>query len=76
MKTKATCICMVCNEQFKNITDHMIHYVRTHDEGYKEPADRRRRGIACRGCAKPLAVGIFECADCGWKEINQEEVQK
>jgi hypothetical protein len=43
MKTKETCICSVCDKQFKNITDHMLHYMKEHDEGYKEQKDRRRR---------------------------------
>ena len=75
MKTKATCQCAVCDQQFKNITDHMLHYMRTHDEGYKEHGQRRRRGIACRGCAKQLAAGVLECAACGWKETNIKEEQ-
>ena len=76
MKTKATCVCMVCDQQFKNITDHMIHYVKSHDEGYKEHSQRRRRGISCRGCAKQLPANIFQCESCGWKETNIEEEQK
>lgn len=70
MKTKATCKCAVCGEQFSNITDHMLHYMRTHDEGFKEHAQRRRRGISCRGCAKQLAANVLECAACGWQESN------
>ena len=76
MKTKTTCVCMVCDQQFKNITDHMIHYVKAHDEGYKEHSQRRRRGISCRGCAKQLPANIFHCESCGWKETNIEEEQK
>ncbi len=75
MKTKVTCQCAVCGEQFNNITDHMLHYMRTHDEGYKEHSQRRRRGIACRGCAKQLATGVLECAACGWKETTTEETK-
>jgi hypothetical protein len=33
MKTKETCICSVCDKQFKNITDHMLHYMKEHDCG-------------------------------------------
>jgi len=72
MKTKPTCQCQVCGEQFKNITDHMLHYMKAHDDGYKEQADRRRRGIHCRGCALPLPVNIFHCDSCGWKQTTEE----
>jgi hypothetical protein len=75
MKTKVTCQCAVCGEQFSNITDHMLHYMRTHDEGFKEHGQRRRRGIACRGCAKQLAANVFECVACGWKETKIKEEQ-
>ena len=75
MKTKATCQCQVCGEQFTNITDHMLHYMRAHDDGYKEHADRRRRAIACRGCAKELPANIFHCESCGWKLTTTKEEQ-
>ena len=75
MKTKLTCQCQVCGEQFSNITDHMIHYGLTHDDGYKEHAQRRRRGIACRGCAKQLPASIFRCESCGWELTTTQEEQ-
>ena len=75
MKTKSTCQCQVCGEQFKNITDHMLHYMRAHDDGYKEHADRRRRAIACRGCAKELPANIFHCESCGLKLTTTKEEQ-
>jgi len=76
MKTKATCQCAVCGEQFNNITEHMLHYMRTHDEGYKEHSERRRRGIACRGCARPLPANIFHCESCGWQLQTTTEETK
>ena len=75
MKTKSTYQCQVCNEQFSNITDHMLHYMKAHDDGYKEHADRRRRAIACRGCAKELPANIFHCESCGW-ELTTTEATK
>ena len=75
MKTKSTFQCQVCDEQFSNITDHMLHYMKAHDDGYKEHADRRRRAIACRGCAKELPANIFHCESCGWKLTTTKEEQ-
>jgi hypothetical protein len=50
----------------------MLHYMRAHDDGYKEQADRRRRAIHCWGCAIELPVNVFECNDCGWKLSKME----
>jgi hypothetical protein len=49
----------------------MLHYMKAHDDGYKEHADRRRRAIHCRGCAVELPVNVFECNDCGWGLSNR-----
>ena len=75
MKLKSTCVCAVCDEQFKNITDHMLHYMKEHDDGYKEHSQRRHRGIACRGCAKQLPARIFYCESCGWELTTTKEEQ-
>ncbi len=66
MKTKISCRCQVCGEQFKNNTDHMLHYMRTHDDGYKERHQRRKR-VHCRQCLVELLTDVFECDTCGWK---------
>ena len=64
MKTKSTCQCQVCGEQFKNITDHMLHYMREHDDGYKEHKDRRKRTVSCGACLKPMPASVLVC-ECG-----------
>ena len=63
MKTKETCVCSVCEKQFKNITDHMLHYMKEHDEGYKEQKDRRRRSVTCV-CLKQIKSEDLIC-ECG-----------
>jgi hypothetical protein len=72
MKTKVTCQCSVCGEQFKNITDHMLHYMRTHDEGYKEHKQRRQQTVTCGACLKPMPASVLIC-ECGHKHwsVNQ-----
>lgn len=77
-KVKQTCICIVCREQFTNITDHMLHYMRAHDDGYKEHKDRRRQSIHCRACSAEILPPAKECV-CGWQDPsirnNQEETK-
>ena len=64
MKTKETCQCQVCGEQFTNITDHMLHYIRAHDDGYKEHEDRRKQTVTCGACLKPMKASVLVC-ECG-----------
>lgn len=66
MKTKLTCQCQVCGEQFKNITDHMLHYMRTHDEGYKEHKQRRQQTVTCGACYREMKPPVLVC-ECGHK---------
>jgi hypothetical protein len=72
MKSKPTCICIVCQKQFKNITDHMLHYMKEHDDGYKEHKDRRKRTVSCGACLKPMPASVLVC-ECGHKHwsVNQ-----
>ena len=73
MKSKATCVCMVCDEQFSNITDHMLHYMKAHDDGYKEQKDRRRRSVTCV-CLREIKTPdlICECGRKHWSLIEEE----
>lgn len=75
MKNRPTCVCMVCDEQFTNITDHMLHYMREHDEGYKEPQDRRRRTVTCGACLQPMRAENLVCK-CGQVHWSLTETQK
>lgn len=63
MKSKTTCVCVVCDKQFKNITDHMLHYMKEHDDGYKEHKDRRKRSVTCV-CLKEIKTSDLIC-ECG-----------
>jgi hypothetical protein len=64
MKSKATCVCMVCDEQFSNITDHMLHYMKAHDDGYKEHKQRRHQTVTCGYCYKQMKPPVLVC-ECG-----------
>ena len=74
MKSKATCVCMVCDEQFSNITDHMLHYMKAHDEGFKEQKERRKRSVTC-ACLKKIKSAdlICECGRKHWSLIEQAQ---
>jgi hypothetical protein len=75
MKSKATCVCMVCDEQFSNITDHMLHYMKAHDEGFKEQKDRRKRSVTCGKCLGEIKTADLICA-CGhkhWSLLEQAQ---
>lgn len=75
MKSKATCVCMVCGEQFSNITDHMLHYMKAHDEGFKEQKDRRKRSVTCGKCLGQIKTADLICV-CGHKHWSLlEEAQ-
>lgn len=74
-KSKITCICSVCDKQFNNITDHMLHYMKEHDEGYKEHEDRRQRGVTCAACLQEIKSADLVCA-CGyihWSKTKTKE---
>ena len=72
MKTKSTCQCQVCGEQFTNITDHMLHYMRAHDDGYKEHGDRRKQTVTCGACLKPMEASVLVC-ECGHEHWSKKQ---
>lgn len=74
MKKKQTCICQVCEQQFSNITDHMLHYMKEHDDGYKERSERRKRSVTCV-CLKEIKSPdlICECGQKHWSLFEQAQ---
>jgi len=75
MKKKESCCCQVCDEQFLNITDQMLHYMREHDDGYKERHERRKRNLYCGAC-REFTIShetlICSCGQAHWTLKRKE----
>lgn len=70
----STCECQVCGARFKNITDHMLHYMREHDDGYKEPHERRKRLLYCGFCSEytiPSDTLVCPCGNEHWSKTRK-----
>lgn len=71
--SKAKHECAVCGETFAKIFDHMSHYMKNHDEGYKPRGERRFRKVSCWGCGTgEMAVPNFDAGEwwrceCGYE---------
>jgi hypothetical protein len=52
----------------------MLHYMKAHDEGFKEQKDRRKRSVTC-ACLKKIKSADLVC-ECGrkhWSLIEQAQ---
>lgn len=71
--------CAVCGQLFDNITDHMDHYVREHDRGFRPPEQRTLRPVSCWRCVTPIPTaqhGRIVCHNCGFVYPVKDQVTR